>query len=268
VLDWGKRNILGIGVNVIDYEGALTRVIVAANNCQSLTVSALAVHGVMTGAKDKIHASRLNRLDLVVPDGQPVRWALNMLYDSKLPDRCYGPTLTLKLCERAAAEGLPVYFYGSRQQVLDKLSLNLTKKYPKLIVAGSRPSLFRKTTNVEKEEVTKTIKESGARICFVGLGCPRQETWVYEYRNHLSMPLLAVGAAFDFHAGLKAQAPTWMQKRGLEWLFRLTEEPQRLWRRYLILNPLYLSLLTLQKMKLKSFEQPKRAVPDNQEQWG
>lgn len=268
MIDLGKKNILGVRVNAIDYEGALAQVIGAAHDAKPLSVAALAVHGVMTGALNATHASRLNKLDLVVPDGQPVRWALNMMHGSKLPDRCYGPTLTLKICEQAAAEGLPVYFYGSQQEVLDKLLENLKKKFPKLIIAGARPSLFRKTTEEDKQEVIDIIKASGAKITFVGLGCPRQEVWAYEYQNYLPLPLIAVGAAFDFHAGLKAQAPAFMQDKGLEWLFRLISEPTRLWKRYLLLNPLYVSMLVLQMLRLKSFVPAELAVGDDLEGWG
>ncbi|MCP4184061.1 MAG: WecB/TagA/CpsF family glycosyltransferase [Hyphomicrobiales bacterium] len=268
MIDLGKKNILGVCVNAIDYEGALAQVIQAAENNHSLSVAALAVHGVMTGALDKVHANRLNKLDLVVPDGQPVRWALNLLHKCNLPDRCYGPTLTLKLCEQAAAEGLPVYFYGSKQDVIDKLTENLMKMFPALIIAGSRPSLFRKTTEEDKLEVIKAIADSGAKITFVGLGCPRQEVWAYEYQGHLSMPLIAVGAAFDFHAGLKSQAPVFMQDRGLEWLFRLLSEPTRLWKRYLFLNPLYLSMLAMQVVGLKRYVPPELSVADDVERWG
>ena len=268
MIDLGKKNILGVLVNAIDYEGALTRIILAAKQQKVLSVAALAVHGVMTGALDETHASRLNKLDLVVPDGQPVRWALNLLHKCGLPDRCYGPTLTLKLCEQAAAEGLPVYFYGSQQGVIDKLTENLMKMFPTLIIAGSCPSLFRKTTEEDKLEIIRAIAESGAKITFVGLGCPRQEVWTYEYQDHLSMPLIAVGAAFDFHAGLKSQAPTFMQDNGLEWLFRLLSEPTRLWKRYLYLNPLYLSMLTLQVVGIKRFVPPEIPVADDVERWG
>ncbi len=268
MIDLGKKNILGVLVNAIDYKGAVARVLKNAHDKRALSVTALAVHGIMTGALDKIHASRLNKIDLVVPDGQPVRWALNLMYGTQLPDRCYGPTLTLKICERAAKEGLPVYFYGSKQEVIDKLLNNLSIKFPDLIIAGSQPSLFRRTNEKEKQRTINTIIESGARIVFVGLGCPRQEIWIYEYRNHLPMPVLAVGAAFDFHAGLKSQAPTFMQDWGLEWLFRFLNEPKRLWRRYLLLHPLYLSMLLLQMCKLKPYDPPELMVADDQEMWG
>lgn len=256
MIDRGKHNVIGVMVDAVDYEAAVERVITAAKKQQPMAVSALAVHGVMTGALDNTHRYRLNHLDLVVPDGQPVRWALNALHRTKLTDRVYGPTLTLKLCERAAAEGLPIYFYGSQPSVLETLIRNLRERFPELKIAGSQPSRFRPLTADEKLEVAKTIADSGARLTFVGLGCPRQEVWAYEYRDLLPMPLIAVGAAFDFHAKTVPQAPEYLQRAGLEWFFRLTREPRRLWRRYLLLNPHYSFLVFLQAVGLKRFDAP------------
>src|SRR5215467_10582481 len=168
-------------VNAIDYEAAVERIIAAAKQKQRMSVSALAVHGVMTGVLDDTHRYRLNHLDLVVPDGQPIRWALNAMHHAGLKDRVYGPTLTLKLCARAAAESLPIYLYGSEPEVLSALVRNLCERFPGLRVAGWQPSRFRPLTVEEKLEVAQTIAGSGARLTFVGLGCPRQEVWIYEY---------------------------------------------------------------------------------------
>lgn len=240
MIDQGRFSILGVGINAVDYEAAVARIMVAATEGKPYGISALAVHGVMTGVQDAEHMYRLNHLDLVVPDGQPVRWALKWLHGISLPDRVYGPTLTLKVCEAAAKNQVPVYLYGSEENVLSAFRENLTLQYPALRIAGSEPSKFRQLTEEEVSEMTTRIKESGAGIVFVGLGCPRQEVWAFENRDALSMPVLAVGAAFDFHAGTLKQAPKWMQNTGLEWFYRLLKEPKRLWRRYIILNPVYL----------------------------
>jgi exopolysaccharide biosynthesis WecB/TagA/CpsF family protein len=213
----------------------------------------------MTGVQDPEQRYRLNHLDLVTPDGQPVRWALNALHGTRLADRVYGPTLTLKVCERAAREGLPIYFYGSRTEVLEALTARLSARFPGLLIAGAQASRFRALSPEETREVDSRIRQSGARIAFVGLGCPRQEVWAYEHRDALSMPVLAVGAAFDFHAGLMPQAPLALQKVGLEWLFRLYYEPRRLWRRYVGLNPRYLTLLALQLCGVRAFN-PEDAI--------
>jgi exopolysaccharide biosynthesis WecB/TagA/CpsF family protein len=249
----GKRNVLGVSVDVIDYESAVDQVIKAAKDRRSFAVTALAVHGVMTGAMDSEQRFRLNQFDLAVPDGQPVRWALNLLHSAHLDERVYGPTLMLELCDRCAKEGLPIYLYGSSADVLSKLRQRLQARFPKLAIAGAQPSRFRRVTAEEKSEIVQTIRDSGARVVFAGLGCPRQEVWAYEYRDALSLPVIAVGAAFDFHAGTIPQAPPRLQRAGLEWLYRLSREPKRLWRRYAYLNPLYIAMVTAQATGLRKF---------------
>jgi N-acetylglucosaminyldiphosphoundecaprenol N-acetyl-beta-D-mannosaminyltransferase len=253
MINYGKHSILGVNVHAVDYEYAVATIVAAAKQQQPCAVSALAVHGVMTGFMDPIHSRRLNGLDLVVPDGQPVRMALGLIHQKKLPDRVYGPNLTLKVAEAFAAHGLKIYLYGSKQEVLDRLVVNLKRQFPKLEIAGCEPSKFRKLSESERLEVANRIKSSGADAVFLGLGCPRQEVWAYEYRDLLSMPILAVGAAFDFFAGNLPQAPKILQDNSLEWLYRLIQEPKRLWRRYLILNPIYVWNVLLQSTGLKRF---------------
>ncbi|HEY1936884.1 MAG TPA: WecB/TagA/CpsF family glycosyltransferase [Candidatus Angelobacter sp.] len=244
----GKRNILGILINDANLESATELVIDAARRHSAFAVSALAVHGVMEGVLDPAHRYRLNHLDLVVADGQPVRWALNHVHSVGLRYRVYGPNLTRDVVKRAEEEGLAVYFYGSTSDVLALLCAKLHKTYPKLRIAGATPSKFGRITPEIADAVRDQIKQSGAQIVFVGLGCPRQEVWAYEFRDRLGIPVLAVGAAFPLLAGTLRQAPKWMQDRGLEWLFRLSIEPRRLWRRYLLLSPAYLFLIACQWM--------------------
>ena len=249
----GKRNVLGILIDAADYESACDMIFNAVKRKQSLTVTALAVHGLMTGALDREHQFRLNHFDLLLPDGQPVRWVLNLLHHAGLSERVYGPNLTVRICAGAAEKGIPLYFYGTKPETLSSLREVLEKKFPGIIIAGMEPSRFRRLTLQEKEEVADRIVASGAGLVFVGLGCPRQETFAFEFRELLPMPILAVGAAFPFLAGLLPQAPIWMQDAGLEWLFRLVVEPRRLWRRYLLLNPAYLCLVALQALRLFRF---------------
>lgn len=260
MIDRGRHSVLGVLVDAVDLEAATERVMEAARQGRPFGVSALAVHGVMSAADDPELQHRLNDLEMVVADGQPVRWALNWLYRADLPERVYGPALTLSVAERAAREGLPVYLYGSTGETLERLELSLRRRWPDLRVAGRQPSRFRSATEEEREEDILRIRESGARIVLVGLGCPRQEVWAFENRKDLSMPVLAVGAAFDYHAGKLRRPPAWMQRAGLEWVHRLLQEPGRLWRRYLLLNPRYLALLALQAAGLRSIG-PERAVP-------
>jgi N-acetylglucosaminyldiphosphoundecaprenol N-acetyl-beta-D-mannosaminyltransferase len=261
VIDHGKRNVLGVLVDAVDYPAALLRVLDAAHDRRPYGVSALAVHGVMIGVRDDVHRHRLNALDLVTPDGQPVRWALNWLHGTKLTDRVYGPELTRRLYESAAAESLPVYFYGSTPAVLCALRSNLRHQFPTLAVAGAEPSRFRRLTITELDEVAERIRASGARMTFVGLGCPRQEVFAYELRGAVRMPVIAVGAAFDYHAGLVGEPPRWIQDWGLQWAYRLIQNPTRLWRRYLLLNPQYLARLLAQKVGLWRPDPGRTACP-------
>jgi N-acetylglucosaminyldiphosphoundecaprenol N-acetyl-beta-D-mannosaminyltransferase len=241
-----KKNLLGVLVNSIDLESAADLIIQAALQRRTYAVSALAVHGVMEGVLDPAHLYRLNHLEMIVADGQPVRWALNLLHSAGLRQRVYGPTLTLSVLSRAARDRLPVYFYGSTEEILELLRVNLKNRFPGLVIAGVQPSTFGQTAPEVAAQTADRIQQSGAQIVFVGLGCPRQEVWAYEFRKRLHMPIVAVGAAFPFLAGTLRQAPPWMQERGLEWLFRLCTEPRRLWKRYLLLSPMYLFLVACQ----------------------
>ena len=230
MIDRGKGNVLGVEVSIVDYDTAVERIMTAARERRHYAATALAVHGVMTGVQDRAHNARLNSFDLVTPDGQPVRGALNLLHHADLADRVYGPELTLRVLREAAAEGLPIYLYGSTQPTLDRLIPALEDMFPALKIAGVEASKFRKSHPGEPTEIAERIKASGARIVLVGLGCPRQEVFAYAMRPLLDMPLLAVGAAFDYHAGLLKNPPAWMQKYALEWLWRLGLEPGRLWK--------------------------------------
>ncbi len=243
-----RHNLLGVLIDAVNYESATEQVLEAAKAGRPLGAAALAVHGVMTGVKDAEQRYRLNHLDMVTPDGQPVRWGLNLLHGTGLVERVYGPTLTIRVLRAAADERLPVFFYGSRAPVLQSLVANVTMRFPGLLVAGAEPSRFRSLTIDERDSLINRIKGSGARITLVGLGCPRQEVFVYECCEALSMPVLAVGAAFDYHAGLLSEPSPFLQRAGLHWVVRLLQDPRRLWRRYLLLNPVYLALLAAQAL--------------------
>ena len=250
MINEGFFPVIGINIHAVDYEYAVDKIVSAARERRAYAVSALAVHGVMTGALNQEHAIRLNALDLVVPDGQPVRWALRWLHGVQLMDRVYGPDLVLFTARALADAGMPVYLYGSTNTVLEKFCDSLETRFPDLQIAGKEASRFGMVTSDEQKRIAQRIRDSGARAVFVGLGCPRQEVWVYEHKHLLNMPTLAVGAAFDFHAGLIPQAPPHMQRYGLEWLYRLYQEPHRLWRRYILLNPSYLWRVFCQKLGL------------------
>lgn len=245
-----KTNLLGLGISRTTYSQCADLILESARQGRSCTVAPTPVHGVICAYLDpQGHGRRLRQFTLVTPDGQPVRWALNLLRqpgEAQLTDRVYGPTLMLLLCQRAAAENLPIFLYGSTEPVLQDLQTNLKQRFPQLVIAGVISPPFQALTPEQDAAQVETMRQSGARLVFIGLGCPRQEAWAFEHRTQLDCPLVCVGAAFDFHAGHLRQAPVWMQRAGLEWGFRLWQEPRRLWQRYLLFNPLYLVLVALQ----------------------
>jgi N-acetylglucosaminyldiphosphoundecaprenol N-acetyl-beta-D-mannosaminyltransferase len=241
-----KRSVCGVLIDPIEISETVDLIVERARTTEPMAVSALAVHGVMMGVQDLGLRGRLNRMDLVVPDGQPVRWAVNMMYRAQLQECVTGPSLMLEVCSAAAREDMGVYLYGSTPKVIEALSKRLPEAYPGLRVVGSAPSRFGPLDERGRHEVAEKIRESGASICFVGLGCPRQEVFCSAMRDLVGIPLLAIGAAFNVNAGFSKLAPRWMHRAGLGWLYRLKSEPRRLWRRYILLNPAYLTLLALQ----------------------
>lgn len=248
-----KFAILGINVSATSYEQALATVIQAARQRWPACVTHLAVHGLVEANKDEGLRSALNSFDIVAPDGQPVRLALNLLGNAKLADRCYGPEFMIRVCQHASIEGVGVYLYGSHSSVVEALRHNLANRFPGLRIAGREPSAFRPLTQKEDNELTERINESGAEIVFVGLGCPLQEKFAYDHKDKIKAVQICVGAAFDFHSGNKKMAPAWMQRLSLEWFFRLSQEPRRLWRRYLLTNTIFLSKIFLQLCGFKKY---------------
>lgn len=268
MIDRGKHNVAGIRVDAVDYEAAVDRIISAAHDRRPLSVAAVSVHGVMISVLDKTHRYRLNALDLLAPDGQPVRWALNLIHGAGLNERVYGPRLMFEVCRRAAAESLPVFIFGGYDALLLDLRRRLQEQLPTLQIAGCRPAKYESVSAEERDALVDEIRRSGARIVLVGLGCPKQEVFVYEMRDALSMPALAVGAALNFHAGHLSQAPAALQRWGLEWAYRLSKEPRRLWRRYLFLNPMYLGLFALQAARLYAIEPESAQAPEQEFRYG
>lgn len=261
-----RHNVLGTLVSAVDYAQATQAIIDAAKNQTSFAASALAVHALGEARKAPAYQRKLNSLNLATPDGQPVRWALNGLHHTGLRDRVYGPFLMREVCLAAARENLPVFLFGSTENTLVKLTNTLKAWDSRLVIAGTQPSRFRRITEEEATNDADAIIASGARIAFCGLGCPRQEHWVHAMKPLLPMPLLAVGAAFALWAGEKSMAPAWMQRRGLEWLYRFGQEPGRLWYRYLVHNPRYAFGVLAQKIGLS--KPIADATPVEPEYWG
>jgi N-acetylglucosaminyldiphosphoundecaprenol N-acetyl-beta-D-mannosaminyltransferase len=189
----------------------------------------------------------MNAAGLVTPDGMPLVWGLRLL-GARHATRVYGPDLTLHILGAAGRQGVPVGFYGAGPATLDRLCARLRERFPSLSIAYACSPPFRPLTPEEDRQVTREIGESGARILFVGLSTPKQERWMAAHHGKVPAVMLGVGAAFDFLAGVKPQAPRWMQSAGLEWLFRLCSEPRRLAPRYLRQNPRFVRLFAMQLM--------------------
>jgi N-acetylglucosaminyldiphosphoundecaprenol N-acetyl-beta-D-mannosaminyltransferase len=243
-----KVSLFGIYYNGTNYNEAASIITEKASKNISFGVSALAVHGLVTAYKDHQLKTLVNKIDMVVPDGQPIRWSLNSFYQLGLRDRVYGPKLTLKVLEEANQKSLNVYLYGSTQNTCQKFSEYISKHYPQINIVGIHVDRFREATPEEDLEDIKKINQSGAHIVLVGRGCPRQEVWVANHLNKVNAAMMAVGAAFDFYAGTVKQAPKWIQDFGLEWLFRFIQEPRRLWRRYLFTNSTFIYLFLKHKL--------------------
>jgi N-acetylglucosaminyldiphosphoundecaprenol N-acetyl-beta-D-mannosaminyltransferase len=237
-----KKPLFNVSYAITDYEEATRVIINNAIDKRSFGVSALAVHGLIESYKDLLLRNKVNKIDMVVPDGQPVRWALNALHHTTLKDRVCGPILTKWVLEESHKNALKIYLYGSTQATLEKFSHFIEKTYPKITICGVHTDRFREATPEEDVQDIEKINRSGANIVLVGRGCPRQEKWVSDHLGKVNSVMMAVGAAFDFHAGNIKLSPKWMQDNGLEWLFRLIQEPQRLWKRYLFTNSYFIYL--------------------------
>ena len=233
-------SILGMQVHATTYADSTMLVCDWAEQREARHVCVANVHMVMEAWDDPGFRALVNAADVVTPDGMPLVWVLRRM-GFALKDRVYGPTLTRWVVAEAAKRGIPVGFLGGAPEVLAALVRNLQADFPGLLVAFQHSPLFRPLSADEDRALVQELNASGARILFVGLGCPKQERWMAAHAAGTERPvqavMLGVGAAFDFHAGMLRQAPAWMQARGLEWLFRLAVEPRRLWKRYLKHNP-------------------------------
>jgi N-acetylglucosaminyldiphosphoundecaprenol N-acetyl-beta-D-mannosaminyltransferase len=238
-----KVDLFGVGVSVTDYDEAVAAILQAARQGLAGVVTCHAVHAIVTTSHNPSLCAKVNTFDLVTPDGQPVRWSLNLVHGTRLSDRVYGPELMLRLCHEAAEAGIRIYLYGGTPTVAEQLQANLLRLYPKLVISGCEAPPFRPLTPEEDRAVVERMNRSGAGLVFVGLGCPKQDLFAYDHRETIKGVQVCVGAAFDFHAGVKKMAPPWMQRHGLEWLFRVSQEPGRLWQRYLVTNTIFLAQL-------------------------
>jgi N-acetylglucosaminyldiphosphoundecaprenol N-acetyl-beta-D-mannosaminyltransferase len=238
--------LLGIELALTDYERTLDWIDAMVESRRRAYVIPAAVHCMMV-AHEEPETWDAVQGGLVVPDGQPLVWAMRML-GHPTASRVYGPELMARYCERAASTGTRMFLYGGRNQgALVQLALNLRRRYPGVKIVGGYSPPFRELDDEEFAAVTDEINRSGADVVWVGIGQPKQEKWMAAMRGRLDAPvLIGVGAAFDFHAGLVPQAPSWMQELGLEWAYRLAHEPRRLWRRYARYNPRFVAAFARQ----------------------
>jgi N-acetylglucosaminyldiphosphoundecaprenol N-acetyl-beta-D-mannosaminyltransferase len=246
------HHILGLRVDTTSYENARNAVLRWAVAGESRYVCAATVHMTMEAFDQAVFRRIVNGADLITPDGMPLVWALRLL-GQRGQGRVYGPDLMVEVLDGAAQTGVPVGLIGGRPEVLERLLAALGRRFPGLRVVYAESPPFRPLSDAEQRSTVEAINASGARVLFVGLGCPKQERWMAERRGDVRAVMLGVGAAFDFLAGTTPQAPRWMMRIGLEWLFRLMTEPRRLWKRYLKNNPRFLVLFLFQRLGLRRF---------------
>jgi len=235
-------DVLGVPLALTDYERTMDWMDETIGARRSGYVIPAAVHAVMVAREDaETREAVLGPGALSVPDGQPLVWAMKLLGHSDA-SRVYGPELMARYCERAAQTGMRMFLYGGRNQgALVQLALNLRRRYPGIRIVGGYSPPYRDLDSEERAAIAEEINRSRADVVWVGIGQPKQEKWMAQMQATLDAPVMVgVGAAFDFHAGLVPQAPAWMQSLGLEWVYRLAQEPRRLWRRYARYNPLFL----------------------------
>jgi len=248
-----RVNILGIGISAVDMPDALKFLTGCIHDRAKIYVNVCPVYTLMQGVEHPELKQILNQAGMVTPDGMPLV-VLSRLKGYRNVGRVYGPDLLLALSEIMAEHRLASFYLGGAEGVPERLADELRGRYPALKVAGTFSPPFRALTPVEEDEIAAMINEAAPDVVWVGLGSPKQDYWMANYRERLDAPLLiGVGAAFDFLTGRLPQAPRWMQRLALEWLFRLINEPHRLWRRYLIYNPWFLWKVFLQESGLKRY---------------
>lgn len=246
-----SRYVLGQRVDVLDYSHAVKQIITWARNREHRYVCISNVHMVMEGHDDPRFRDIVNNADLVTADGMPLVWHLR-LKGAANATRVRGPNLLPHVLLASANEQVPVAFIGSTPATLEALLDEAKRRFRGVHIAFAESPPFRKLSEEEDSALVERVNNSGAGIVFVGLGCPKQERWMAEHRDRISAVQVGVGAAFDFMAGTKSEAPLWMQRLGLEWLFRFGNEPTRLWRRYLRHNPKFVLLSARELLREKT----------------
>ena len=248
-----RVNVLGVGITAANLGQAADEIETWIDQRRRLYVNVCTVHTVMECRRAPALRALVNAGGMATSDGMPLVW-LARWHGHRDAGRVYGPDLLLELCRRSEEKGYRHYFYGGSREVVARLAERLQARYPRLEIAGSYSPPFRPADTPEDDEALAAIDAAKPDVVWVGLGTPKQDYWIARHRPRLVAPvLIAVGAAFDFHAGRLAQAPRWMQRSGLEWLFRLAHEPRRLAGRYLLYNPLFMVEVGLQLTGLRRY---------------
>jgi N-acetylglucosaminyldiphosphoundecaprenol N-acetyl-beta-D-mannosaminyltransferase len=244
-----KHTLLSIDLSLGSYSDFIDEIIRLANDDEcSEYICVPAVHQLVEVYKDKEFAKVVNNAIMTTPDGMPLTWGLKWLHGIK-QDRVAGMDLLPDVLRAASQHQIPVFFYGSTQEVLNKTKAHVAQYYPGIPHTSVYSPPFRPLTPEEEKEVIHTINASGAKIIFVALGCPKQERWMATMKGKINSLMIGIGAALPVLVGEQKRAPRWMQKSGLEWLFRLFQEPKRLFKRYLITNAIYIYILIKAKIK-------------------
>lgn len=244
-----KKKLISINLTLGLYKDFINEIIDLGKNRTSSYVCIANVHMCIEAYKDQSFAEMANNADVATPDGMPLVKGLKWLYGIE-QEKVSGPDLMPLLLKEAASKELSVFFYGSTLEVLEKLRIICNERYPNLKIAGMVSPPFRKLSNEEIQNDIDLMNDSGANIIFVALGCPKQERWMAEMKGKINAIMIGVGGAFPMLAGIEQRAPLWMQKNMLEWLYRLIQDPKRLFKRYAVTNTLFIYLLTKEKIKL------------------
>jgi N-acetylglucosaminyldiphosphoundecaprenol N-acetyl-beta-D-mannosaminyltransferase len=249
-----RVRVVSLFPDVVTHDATIAKVAELVESKRGGYVCFSTVHMTMEAHDDAEFASKVNDADLIVTDGMPIVW-MQKLQGRKGASRVRANDMMIALCAFAETNNLSVGFYGGRQEVIEKMVERAQNDHPNLKIAYAFSPPFRASTESEDAEITNEINRKQPDILFMGLGCPKQENWMAAHKEKLTAVMLGVGASFDFYAGNVRESPEWIGKLGLEWLFRFTQEPRRLWKRYLILNPRFLWLAAKQLIGLKKFEE-------------
>jgi len=237
-----KKTIISFNVTIGSYQSFIDQIVNLIADAKSCYICVANVHMLIEAYRDQSFASIVNNAELTTPDGMPLALSMDLIHGIK-QDRVAGMDLLPDLLKESENKKFPVYFYGGTQEMLDKTKDYLLLNYPSCPVAGLHSPPFRVLTETEDNEIIEVINKSGAKLLFVALGCPKQEKWMSKMQGRIHMPMIGIGGALPVMVGIQKRAPTWVQKASLEWLYRLVQEPKRLFRRYAVTNSLFLTLL-------------------------